>query len=276
MLIEIEDEGVAATRRDKGCAERRRPGGVAIYGPRLARFLQPDPIGYGDGMNPYGYVGGDPVNATDPSGMCTVMPMNLWDVFVFVEGKWEKRRTEVGETHGYRLMDCHPNSWPMPGGGGGGGGVGGGSTSENSAAPTLQCRTQRSGGSPRFRASIAPRGNGIERTWNVRGAQNGIVLQEIVRTETFANNQSQTMTFYEAWVLSRGEWIYGNTDSFDPGSGLTSLTVTGIASFYPNASLPSSMVPGSVKGAGNLPASRERPEIRGNPTPPVNITFSCS
>ena len=39
------------------------------YDPALGRFAQTDPAGYASDINPYAYVGNDPVNGTDPSGM---------------------------------------------------------------------------------------------------------------------------------------------------------------------------------------------------------------
>ncbi|HEX9571780.1 MAG TPA: RHS repeat-associated core domain-containing protein, partial [Burkholderiales bacterium] len=43
-----------------------------MYMPVWGRFLQPDPAGYAAGSNLYGYVGNDPLNNTDPTGLLTL------------------------------------------------------------------------------------------------------------------------------------------------------------------------------------------------------------
>jgi RHS repeat-associated protein len=40
------------------------------YDPQSGRFTQEDSIGIAGGLNVYGFAGGDPVNYSDPYGLC--------------------------------------------------------------------------------------------------------------------------------------------------------------------------------------------------------------
>ena len=46
------------------------------YSPAWGRFLQSDPIGYAGGLHLYAYVGNDPLNAVDPSGLAPGIPQS--------------------------------------------------------------------------------------------------------------------------------------------------------------------------------------------------------
>jgi RHS repeat-associated protein len=61
-----------------------------VYNPILGRFMQSDPIVYGDGMNIYSYVKGDPVNFSDGNGQCR------FTVYAHFRQYWNEEKQAYG------------------------------------------------------------------------------------------------------------------------------------------------------------------------------------
>jgi len=108
-----------------------------IYNPALGRFMQPDPIGYGDGLNLYAYTKGNPLNRKDSLGLCSVT--NYYeDVWGFYYGEWRY----LGRNYlGVEISGCDNNGNGGGSGGDGGGGGGGGGGGNSGVIPGQTANT---------------------------------------------------------------------------------------------------------------------------------------
>lgn len=61
------------------------------YDPKTGRFTQEDPIGLAGGLNLYGFANGDPVNFSDPFGLCPVCI--AWVAFEVASGLYDAYET---------------------------------------------------------------------------------------------------------------------------------------------------------------------------------------
>jgi RHS repeat-associated protein len=76
------------------------------YEPQSGRFLSADPIGLSGGLNAYTFAGNDPVNASDPEGLCATIRVNM------KTGEWHAYgcgpRSDANHCWGIANSNIHP------------------------------------------------------------------------------------------------------------------------------------------------------------------------
>jgi RHS repeat-associated protein len=91
-------------KRDGSGWEYKR---ARVYDPQTGRFTQEDPIGLAGGLNLYGFANGDPVNFSDPFGLCPPADDNFedcapgssgWYAYRIATGRGNRILNEIGGT----------------------------------------------------------------------------------------------------------------------------------------------------------------------------------
>jgi RHS repeat-associated protein len=183
-----------------------------MYSPTLGRFMQTDPIGYGDGVNWYAYVGSDPVNGRDPSGALLVQIVGKDGKVLYTLNIDCGGCTSLGDsTLNNVLSDASQSSSGFTRGFAGEYSSSG--TRTDSIVVCGSCGGSRgeygSGGLDRLRDLPPVMGNGTE-----RGAQNGDDIAEIVTTAAVSSTPSNDNVRTRAPQCTRATYVcLGNSNS---------------------------------------------------------------
>lgn len=189
------------------------------YDPAVGRFLQTDPIGYDDGPNLYAYVGGDPVNRTDPSGLCR---FQLHGNSLWTQRSWGLEF--LGNEFSHITIDCDPIEARARGreSGGSGGGL--------PQPPITQSRPTRSMSTSTTRRACqtpqTPPGTNISRNVRLAAARGRSMVANVGNYRlTVANlgwfyNQVNTG---HGWDFKTGGSVYIDAGNFNYGATGTAM-----------------------------------------------------
>jgi RHS repeat-associated protein len=186
-----------------------------FYHPKLGRFFQPDPIGYGDRMNMYAYVGGDPVNRTDPSGLCSLMDVGY--------SYYRPNGEYIGPAPGkyFVLRNCEDGA----GGSAGANSVGVGDGGVGGSFEPVDHGTIVVTGSPCSVARVVPlAGNDIFSRYGITGKPLGLPpyrLQGKTLLSTMYGNNQIAMTYFLFLHKAVDDWVL--IPNPFAGAGLTSI-----------------------------------------------------
>ncbi len=190
-----------------------------MYSPGLGRFMQPDPIGFAAGMNWYAYVGNDPVNAVDPTGlMCMADQTYIYKGWVDENGNVIYLEHIGTDFHGW-VGDCSSDAWTGNWGPQVGGGPGGGNGGPPQSGDNRACRTMRAASNEAF--DQLPYATTNPNTWSDPswlGVQRGV----------YERNRSQAATV--AGVLTFGALGGGAAQTFQAArspTGTAAVSVRG-------------------------------------------------
>lgn len=247
-----------------------------VYLPHLGIFAQTDPVGYVS-PNLYAYVGNDPLNRNDPTGMDEAAPLPMGTIddpcpagYVLIEGFCYPTSDAIAN-------GANPLYAPAPV-------LTGEEIIGASITSAAYSGTDTDSGTIFFSStSLTSSSSDLMRSWIVvDNYGTGVVVQSVSSVAVLSNGSIVSNQFYEAWPQVNGTWQYGNTDEFailDP-TRVSTLSVSGEAYYYPGAVLSPGgpLVPGGVPQAGILPSCTcQTNPMMGQPSVgPVTVTFTTS